>query len=122
MKKNSIVATIIRIVGIAIIAVGIIMTVIPMFNFNVFTFKLGKSIVFALGFSFIGIVLIIISVIYKTISGNYNSIKTTTDEIAEKIKRTIQTEKQNADKKCPYCDSPIPSDIKKCQNCGAKIK
>ena len=123
MKKSPIVSTIMRIVGIAIIAIGIVMTAIPMFNFDVFTFNLGRSMVFAFGFSFVGIFLIVISVIYKSLSSNINN-KLSTDEISEKVKKNLEEEKTKKEqsKNCPYCDSPLNENTKKCPNCGAQIK
>ena len=122
MKKSPIVSTIIRIVGIAIIAIGIVMTIIPMFNFNVFTFNLGRSMVFAFGFSFVGIFLIVISVIYKSLYSNNNNLST--DEISKKVKKNLEEEKikKEQSKNCPYCDSPLDENTKKCPNCGAKVK
>lgn len=114
MKRNY-VSLIIRIMGIGIIITGFIMTAIPLFNFNVFTFNLGRAIVFAFGFTFIGIVLIIGSIVYNSYK-RINSI----DEIADQVKDNLVKEKESKKpKKCEYCGNKIKSGENKCNNCGA---
>ena len=89
MKRNY-VSLIMRILGIGIILAGIILTIIPLFDFNMYTFNLGQSMIYAFGFSFVGIVLIILSVIYNTLYPNKNT--KTIDEIAEVVKKELKKE------------------------------
>ena len=116
--KRIYVSLIMRIVGIGIIIAGIVLTIIPLFDFDVFTFELGKSIIYAFGFSFVGIVLIVLSVIYNSLT-SINNTKST-DEIAESVKKTLTKEKKAT--VCPYCGNNLKKDSSKCSNCGASIK
>lgn len=121
MKKNPI-SMIILMFGVGIIITGIAMTIIQLTNFNVFTFNIGKAIVFAFGFTFVGIVLIIISVIYnskKIIDKNINTIDTIADKVKETLTNEISSKKP---KKCEYCGNKIKSGTNKCENCGAMYK
>ena len=117
MKKNY-VSLIMMIAGIGIIIAGIILTIIPLFDFNAFTFELGKSMVYAFGFSFVGIVLIVMSVIYNSLC-TINNTKST-DEIAKSVKESLEKEKKS--KVCPYCGNNLKKDSRKCSNCGAGIE
>ena len=121
MKKNPI-SLIMLLAGIGIIITGIVMTVIPLFNFNVFTFNLGKSIVYAFVFTFVGIVLIILSIMYNS-KKIIDSTNNTIDSIAESVKETLLKEKESKKtKKCEYCGNKIKADSNKCSNCGAMFK
>ena len=117
MKKNY-VGLIMMLAGIGIIIAGIILTVIPLFDFDVYTFNLGQSLIYAFGFSFVGIVLIIMSVIYNTLYNN--KVTKITDEIAKSVKEHIEKEKKPSI--CPYCGNKIIKDSNNCSNCGASIK
>ena len=118
MKKNPI-SIIILLTGIGIISTGIVMTTISLINFNVFTFNLGKAIVYIFGFSFAGIVLIILSIIYNS-RKIINSANNTIDQIAHKVKKTLENEiEDKTPKKCQYCGNKIKSGSNKCKNCGA---
>jgi uncharacterized membrane protein len=117
MKKNYI-SLIMLIAGIGIILTGITLTVIPLFNFDVFTFNLGQAMVYALGFSFVGIVLIILSVIYNSLFSSKDT--KSTEEIAKTVKESLEKEKQP--KICPYCGNKLKQNTKKCSNCGAEVK
>lgn len=121
MKKNYI-SLIFRIIGIILIITGIIMTVIPMFSFDVFTFNLGRSMIFAFGFTFVGIVLIIISVMLNTSLFN-GKTKELEDEISELIKTEINEEKESKKPTiCNYCGGKVNTNSTHCENCGAKVK
>lgn len=121
MKKNPI-SLIILLAGVGIIITGIVMTVIPLLNFNVFTYNLGRSIVYAFVFSFVGIVLIILSIMYNS-KRILDSTNKTIDTIAENVKETILKEKEiNKIRKCEYCGNKIKAGSNKCNNCGATIQ
>jgi len=99
--------------GIIIIIAGIVFTIIPLLDFDAFTFPLGKAIIFVFGFSFIGIVMIVLSSIIKS----YNKINLM-DDIANNVKNELDNNKK--DIVCKYCGSKIDTKTHICPNCGAK--
>ena len=111
MKKY--IALFLQIGGFLIIGAGIIFTVIPMFSFDAFTFPLAKAIVFVFGFTFFGIVMIVVSSIIKS----YYNISLM-NNIADNVKSELDEKKINT--VCQYCGSKIDTKNKKCPNCGAK--
>ena len=110
--KNSYIY-IIRILGVILVLSGIIFPIFPLINFDAYTFPLGKSIVFAFGFTFVGIVLIVGSFVAKS----YDKINEI-NEIASKVKEDLNENKKI--KNCEYCGSKIDNKTHKCPNCGAK--
>ena len=120
MKRNYI-SIIFAIFGILAIVAGITLTVIPLFDFDVFTFNLGKSMVTALVFPFIGIVLITFSVILH-IMGKSTDKMASINDIAKSVKGDLENKaNNNKPKKCKYCGGLVEID-KPCPNCGAVYK
>ena len=116
MKKKFSIAMLFRILGILIILYGIISTGLSLINFDVYTYNLLGSTVSMIGSMFVGIVLIIISVV---INANKQQ-NDTSNEIAKKMKEELSEIKESkSPKKCKYCGSVINGN--KCVNCGATI-
>ena len=111
MKKY--IALFLQIGGFLIIGAGIIFTIIPMFSFNAYTFPLAKSIIFIFGFTFFGIVMIVVSSIIKS----YHNISIR-NNIANNVKNELDEKKKNI--VCEYCGSKFDTKTHKCPNCGAK--
>lgn len=123
---NKTLVTIFRILGISFIVLGVVLTIVSMTKFDVFTYKLTTGMIVGIAFPFVGIVLIVIATIMSTISTD----KTETDtnksekEIAELVKNSLKSEQDDnsAVNVCKYCGSKVETDKNVCPSCGAKIK
>lgn len=123
---NKTLVTIFRILGISFIVLGVVLTIVSMTKFDVFTYKLTTGMIVGIAFPFVGIVLIVIATIMSTISTD----KTETDtnksekEIAELVKNSLKSEQDDncAVNVCKYCGSKVKTDKNVCPSCGAKIK
>lgn len=124
MKKNSIIYIICNLIGTAIIIAGILMTIIPLFNFNGQTFKLIPALMSGILLPLVGIIIIVITTIVKINSKSNQEI----EEISAKAKEKILNDKGNDTQSpsncitCKYCGRKSSTDQKTCSKCGAKIK
>ncbi len=123
---NKTLITLFRILGIAFLVVGVIITIVSMTQFNVLTYRLNSGMMFGLAFPFVGIVLIVISTIISTLISNKTqaSENNSEQEIAKLVKDSLKSEqdKDSAIKVCHYCGSKVDANKKSCPSCGAKIK
>lgn len=118
-KKNFLIPLIL---GILIISMGILFTVIPLFNFNGQTFKLLPAILSGIFLPFIGIIVVIASITIHTNKKYDNEI----EEIAKNIKKEIDKHttdiSQTSTKICEYCGAENVKEDICCKSCGAKLK
>lgn len=119
MNKNKALVITFRILGIALFVLGIVMTIVSIAKFDVFTYRLNTGMIFGIAFPFVGIVLVIIS----TVIGTMSSKSDITEDVAKQVKNVLKNEqdsKQNI-KICKYCGSKCSTDNPKCPSCGAKL-
>lgn len=119
MNKNKALVIIFRILGIGLFVLGIIITIVSIAKFDVFTYKLNTGVIFGIAFPFVGIVLVIISTIIGTMSTRSDIV----DNVAKQVKDVLKNEQENKQniKTCKYCGSKCSTDNTKCPSCGAKL-
>ena len=119
MNKNKALVITFRILGIGLFVLGIIMTIVSISKFDVFTYKLNTGVIFGIAFPFVGIVLVIISTIIGTMSTRSDIV----DNVAKQVKDVLKNEQENKQniKTCKYCGSECSTDNPRCPSCGAKL-
>ena len=119
MNKNKALVITFSILGIGLFVLGIIMTIVSISKFDVFTYKLNTGVIFGIAFPFVGIVLVIISTIIGTMSTRSDIV----DNVAKQVKDVLKNEQENKQniKTCKYCGSKCSTDNPKCPSCGAKL-
>lgn len=124
MKKNSLIYIILNLIGTALIIAGILMTVIPLFNFNGQTFKLIPALMSGILLPLVGIIIIVISTIANINIKSNQEIEEISAKAKEKIlnDKSKDTQTQNNCITCKYCGCKSSADQKTCSKCGAKIK
>ena len=78
--KSSKIGLIFKILGFGLVTFGIILTIIFMIDFNAYNFNLIRVMIFALGFPFVGIVIIIISVALSNYKVQESELKNISDK------------------------------------------
>lgn len=120
-KKHFNIYTLICVIGFGIIIFGIVLTVIPLFNFDGRTFKLIPALISGLLLPLIGIITIVGTIIASTIKKSNDEI----EDISNKVKKemgNIKAKSQSATNTCAYCGCKCKKEDNVCPNCGAKIK
>ncbi len=116
--KSSKIGLIFKILGFGLVTFGIILTIVFMIDFNAYNFNLIRVMIFALGFPFVGIVIIIISVALN----NYKVQESELKNISDKAKKILDNKTTNNSAiNCEYCGCKLDPNSNKCINCGAKI-
>lgn len=116
---------ILRILGFVLIFGGIVLSIAPMFKFDIYTFNTQLFIASGFVLPVIGIAIIIISsyLLMKNKINN-NVEKVTEEEIAKRVKEKISKSESDklSPKVCEYCGCKNKSDAANCKSCGSNLK
>lgn len=122
MNKKPSVFKIMCIVGAIVIFFGILLTVIPLFNFSGSTFKLIPAMLSGLAMPLVGMLIIVIGNIMATNSKADDEIENISAKVKEKMTENSANKSQSEILHCEYCGCNCKKEDKKCPHCGAKIK
>lgn len=122
MNKKPSVFKIMCAVGIIVIVFGILLTVIPLFNFSGSTFRLIPAMLSGLAMPLVGMVIIVVCSIVATNNKSDDEIDNISAKVKKKMAESGENKSQSEMAHCEYCGCNCKKEDKKCPHCGAKIK
>lgn len=118
---NKTTSLIFKILGGVLITIGIVITIIPLFNFDGQTFKLIPALLSGLAMPLVGMSMIIITIIIDTNNASNDEIDQISSKARKEITKSNLEKSKSASNTCKYCGCKNKIDATTCKNCGAKI-